>query len=450
VPSRGGTLTPITTLDSARGELDHVLPQRLSDGRHFLYVAESYRAEYVGGTLLAASIDGGKPTTVMNRCGLACIYAAPNHLLVVRDADIEAVPFDPRSFRVDTTDGEAETAIASGEGSRLIAASRTGTVVWLSENDDRRSSIELVGRDGKTKRMIGPPEIGLGHEYWAPRLSPDGREVAAEHHLGQGGGDIYVFDIATGAARRETFDPTNHSGFVVWSPDGKRMAFNTTRQGGGNIFMKTVGAADDHLFLGTANSSWPSDWSRDGKYILFDRPSEKTQSDVWIVPAGGGAAKPILATAANEMQAVFSPDGQWIAYASDEENGVYNVYVRPFPLTAEQWKVSESGGEAPRWRGDGKELFFLAPHEHDVAMMSAAIETGGSFRAAKPVELFRRPISIESGILRSGVYYDVAADGQSFVTTIVEHGATGGESVGAAAGALNVFVNGVGAGAGQR
>ena len=162
--------------------------------------------------------------------------------------------------------------------------------------------------------------------------------------------------------------------------------FNSTRGGvGGNIIMKSVGVANDSLIVAAATSSWPSDWSRDGKSILFDQPSAKTQSDVWLLSAAGGAPRRILASAANEMQAVFSPDGKWIAYASDEENGVDNVYVRPFPLTAEQWKVSESGGEAPRWRPDGKELFFLMPHERDVSLMAAPIDTLHGRQAGRAV-----------------------------------------------------------------
>ncbi len=211
-----------------------------------------------------------------------------------------------------------------------------------------------------------------------------------------------------------------------------------TRGGGGNILMKSVGIADDHLLVDAATSSWPSDWSRDGKSILFDRPSPKTQSDVWLLPAGGGAPlTPILGSAANEMQAVFSPDGKWIAYASDEENGVYNVYVRHFPLTAEQWKVSENGGEGPRWRPDGNELFFLVPHERDASLMAAPIDVRTGFTAGKPVELFRRAIDVEGGILRSGVYYDVMPDGKSFVATIALRQQAGGDA------ALNVFVNAI-------
>ena len=436
VPASGGTPVTITSLDSARGEVHHVRPQRLADGRHFIFTALSYSGAFAGGRLFVGSIDGGAAKLVMSGCQFECTYVAPNHLLVQRDADVKAVSFDQKSFQV----GQDAPTVLNEEASsvpRLIVASHNGTIVWLGEDSHLRSSIELLDHDGKTKRVIGAPEDGVSHQYWAPRVSPDGRYAAAEHHLGQGGGDLYVFDLAGGTARRETFDPTNHSGFPAWSPDGKRIVYNTTRNGGGSIFMKTVGVADEHPVASATNSSWPSDWSRDGKYILFDRSSPKTQSDVWLLPVSvaGQAPKPLLASAANEMQAAFSPDGKWIAYASDEENGVFNVYVRPFPLTAEQWKVSEIGGEAPRWRPDGKELFFIVPHGRDVSMMAAPIDTHAGFNAGKPVELFRKAIDVEAGILRTGVYYDVMPDGRSFVATIAERDQGGGES------ALNVFVN---------
>lgn len=438
--SVGGAITPITQLDSARGELQDVAPIRLPDGRHFLYTAISYRAEFTGGLMYVGSTDGGKATFV--RRGMA-YYAPPDHLLIQRDADLVAIPFDPKTFAVGTT----ERTIVSGETVGSLAASPSGTIAWLpgapigfkyTTGWDDRTSIELIDRHGRTVRVIAPEQNGMEREYFAPRLSHDGRTVAAEHHLGQGGGDIYMFDVATGAARRETFDPTNHSGFVAWSPDDKRIVFNTTRAGGGTIFMKTVGVADEKIFVGAVASSWPSDWSRDGKYILFDRPATATQSDVWLAPVSGGAPKPLLATPANEMQAVFSPDGKWIAYASDEENGRFNVYVRPFPLTAEEWKVSENGGEAPRWRADGKELFFLAPHDHDVSMMAAPIDASNGFHAGKPVELFRRPIDMQTDVLRSGVYYDVMPNGQEFVATLLTHAPIQGGT------ALQVFVNAVG------
>jgi Tol biopolymer transport system component len=433
VSSLGGTPVSITTLDSTRGELHHVRPDRLLDGRHFLFTAISYRGEYRGGRLFVGSVDGSPATFVTGGCAAGCTYVAPNHVLIQRGADVKAMTIDPKSFQV----GTEETTVLSGVPVPLIVASQTGTIAWLDENTNIRSSIELLNRDGSTKRVIGSPEDGGDHQYWAPRISPDGRFAAAEHHLGQGGGDLYMFDLGTGAQRRETFDPTNHNGFAAWAPDGKRIVFNTTTNGGGNILMKTVGAADARLVVSATTSSWPSDWSRDGKSILFDRPSPKTQSDVWLLSAAGGTPTPILASPANEMQAAFSPDGKWIAYASDEENGVYNVYVRPYPLTAEQWKVSENGGEAPRWRPDGKELFFLLPHDRDISLMAVPVDAHVTFTAGKPIELFRKAIDVDGGILRSGVYYDVMPDGKSFVATLIQRQQGAGEL------GLNVFVNAI-------
>jgi serine/threonine-protein kinase len=432
IPAAGGTPRAITALDSAHGELQDVSPERLPDGKHFMYTAISYSAAYTGGLLYVSSVDGGKPTLV--RRGSA-VFAAPDHLLARRDADLIALPFNPKTFSV----GTAQTVVLSGEPAYSTTASASGTIAWVSSEPDYSTSLELMDRSGHTVRVLGPAATGVAYEYYAPRLSHDGRTVAAEHHLGQGGGDIYLFDVATGDTRRETFDPKSHSGFVAWSPDDKRIVFNTTRGGGGTIFMKTIGESDERTFVASVAASWPSDWSADGKYILFDRPSVTTQSDVWLAPAAGGTPKPILATPANEMQAALSPDGKWIAYASDEENGKFNVYVRRFPLTAEQWKVSEDGGEAPRWRGDGKELFFIVPHDRDVSMMSASIAAGDAFRAGKPMELFRKPIDVATDILRTGVYYDVTPDGKEFVAKLKVPVPSVAPAV------LHVFVNALGA-----
>ena len=436
IPAAGGAPRAITALDSARGELQDVLPMRLPDAKHFMYTAISYSAEYSGGLLYVSSMNGGKPVLV--RRGTA-LFAAPDHLLVRRDADLIALPFDPKTFAV----GTSQTVVLSGEPVYSWAASGSGTIAWTSSTPEYSTSLELIDRSGHTVRVLGPPATGAAYEYYAPRISRDGRTVAAEHHLGQGGGDIYLFDVATGAARRETFDPKSHSGFVAWSPDDKRIVFNTTRGGGGTIFMKTVGQSDERTFVASVAASWPSDWSADGKYILFDRPSVTTQSDVWLAPTAGGPPKPILATPANEMQAALSPDGKWIAYASDEENGRFNVYVRRFPLTAEQWKVSADGGEAPRWRGDGKELFFIVPHDRDVSMMSAPISAGDAFQAGKPAELFRKPIDVETDVLRTGVYYDVTPDGKEFVAKLKVPVPSVAPAV------LHVFVNALSAPAGS-
>ncbi len=220
VSSLGGTPVRITTLDSTRGELHQVRPDRLLDGRHFLFTAISYRGEYRGGRLFVGSVDGGPSKFIMAGCEAGCTYVAPNHILVQRGADVKAITIDPKSFRV----GSEETTVLSGAPVPLIVASQTGTIVWLDETSNVRSSIELLDRGGSTKRVIGSPEDGGTHQYWAPRISPDGHFAAAEHHLGQGGGDIYMFDLATGAQRRETFDATNPQRLRrLQSPDGKRI-----------------------------------------------------------------------------------------------------------------------------------------------------------------------------------------------------------------------------------
>ncbi len=429
---RGGGTVPVTTLDSARGDIADVGPTRLADGRHFLYTALSFTGSSSGRVTLVGSLDGGTPIRVID--GFPA-YAAPNHLIVVRNGDLVSLDFDQRTFQVHgngVTIGSAETV---GE----LFASANGTLVWSRPPSERHTSLELYDRRGMRVRTIGPSASEADHGYYGARFSSDGSRVAFAHHLGERGGDLYLFDLATGTATRETFKPTTHNPPGPWSPDGRRILINSTRSGADNIDVKTIGQSDQHLMVPpVAVGSFASDWSRDGGTILFDRPSMRTQDDVWEMPASGdssaGPPKPLLASPANEMEAVFSPDGRWIAYASDE-TGRFEVYVRRYPLTGEQWKISADGGEAPRWQRDGKELFFLAPRGEQTAVMAASVELGSSFRSGRPVELFRKPIQRLRGFLRSLMPYDISPDGQR--VAVIENDTVGPTRVPQ----VEVFVN---------
>jgi Tol biopolymer transport system component len=414
VSAKGGTPAPATILDTARSELTHLYPQALPDGRHFLYMGVGFRAGASAIGTFVASLDGGPPKYISP---YFVRFAAPHHALVgTATGAIAAVDFDVKSLALR---GDPVSVVA--QSVQDFAVSNTGVMVYkTTESFAARTSLTMLDRTGRTVKDLGPLTDDPVNDYYSPRISPNGRYVAFEHHLPGGTQDLYAIDLTSGNSLRETFDPKNHSAFVAWAPDSKQLAYGSTKSGGGDVYLKSLDSPVDRRLVPTAPMpTMPSDWSSDGKLLLFDRASPRTGNDVWVMPIAGGAPTALLATPANEMQATFSPDGKWIAYASDEENGRYEVFVRPYPTTGQQWKVSANGGEAPRWRRDGKELFFLIPPDRGGGIMSAKIDAGASFRSETPTRLFAQPIRVLGGFLRSGVEYDVAPDGQSFIAVVM-------------------------------
>jgi Tol biopolymer transport system component len=248
------------------------------------------------------------------------------------------------------------------------------------------------------------------------RLSPDGRRYAVSRLESESGnGDLWVSDVTGGNATRLTFDPGNDTS-PVWSPDGSHLAWASNRGGRYRLYQKAAsGSGQDALLLESDYYVFPTDWARDGRVILYRQIDPKTKYDIWALPVGPQAGDqkpfPFLQTEANEAAAVFSPDGRWVAYASDE-SGQYEVYVQAFPAGGGKRQVSTGGGIAPQWRGDGGEIFY---HALDGTLMAAAVEPGASFAASPPTPLFEfRP----SGPLITP-YYAVTPDGRRFLLSTI-------------------------------
>jgi Tol biopolymer transport system component len=272
-------------------------------------------------------------------------------------------------------------------------------------------------RTGKVLGTIGDPGL-----YRTLAISPDGKRVAFEradpqnfpHH------DIWLYDSARGVTTRFTFDP-GWDGNPVWSPDGSHIAFGGEKPDTGifNLYQKPSNlAGEEELLFKSGVHKIPSGWSPDGRFLLFFNPVGTTH--VWVLPLGGTAAnrKPFPLEQSDFAQAAgrFSPDGRWIAYQSNE-SGKDEIYVRPFDASAAsaspptagtavtgKWMVSKDGGTVPLWRGDGKEMFYLAPN--GMAMV-VDVNTSGVFQAGIPKPLFKVP----SGL----VYWDATSDGKRFL-----------------------------------
>jgi Tol biopolymer transport system component len=230
--------------------------------------------------------------------------------------------------------------------------------------------------------------------------------------------DLWITDLARNASTRLTSDPSDES-FPVSSPDGRRIAFSADRGGVSDLYVKPAsGVGAEQPLFRSAESKRANDWSRDGRFFLYSTSDQKTGSDIWVLPLDGHL-KPtrLIGTESFETLAQFSPDARWIAYKSDE-SGTPEIYVQPFPLSPStgrsggKWTISQGGGHQPRWRPDGKELFYLTG---DGMLTAVDVDGAGQeFNPGVPRPLFRAQI-LGAGPTIELWRWDVAPDGQRFL-----------------------------------
>ncbi|HXB70266.1 MAG TPA: protein kinase [Candidatus Acidoferrales bacterium] len=417
VSQAGGAATRLTSLDQAHGELGHLRPWFLPDGRHFLYLLRTGNPETSGIYLATLDGPGRKRLAVANQAGA---YAPPaagsqnGHLLFLREGTLMALPLDASRFE---PAGEA-FPLAEQVGSWLamgfFSVSANGVLAYRNGGGGGASS-QLVwfDRQGKSLGALGPPGVyGTG-----PALSPDGSRAAVDQVDSAGNRNVWVLDAARGVPAPFTFDAVQDFS-PVWSPDGTRLVLGSMRgtAGADGIYQKdSRGAGKEELLLQSGMAVFPNDWSPDGRYLLYSAAGPKGRFELWVVPAAGGTpldSKPVpyLQGPYNEQQGQFSPDGQWIAYSSDE-TGSYQVYVQSFPAGAGKFQVSTAGGVQPRWRREGKEIFYIGI---DGRLTAVSVKTAPRFETGAPLALFDAQLAV---VGRVGPYfnYDVAADGKRFL-----------------------------------
>ena len=267
------------------------------------------------------------------------------------------------------------------------------------------ASLAWFDRSGRRLEVLGSSA-----DYLLPRLSPDGRRIAADLVDGRTHRrDIWLYDLERRAWARFTADPSSAS-LPIWSPDGRRIVFSSTRKGPSDLYEKAAGGLEaEELLFSSETAKDATDWSTDGRFIAFtskERDSE-TGCDLWILTLAERKATPFLETRAEERGGVFSPDGASIAYSSNE-SGKDEVYVRPFPGPGDPRRISTDGGSFPRWRRDGKEIFYVAPGNR---VMSAPAGAGSGKDTGSPRELFAPKMTFAR-------FYDVSPDGQRFLISL--------------------------------
>jgi len=404
VSASGGAPVRLTELVKERNEGSHSFPEFLPDGRHILFYVLGGEQEGITVT----SLDSPERRLLISHAWRAA-YASPGFLLFLQQETLMAQPFDAAHARLS---GEA-VPIAEKVDWHFSAADN-GVLAYRAGASDVRQ-LRWFDRSGRALAKVGRPG-----DILEPSLSPDGTRVAVGIGTWTPVGDVWLLELSRGSFSRWTSHPTDDI-TPVWSPDGKEIVFCSNRNGRFDLYKKDAGGTGgEELIYRSSADKFPSDWSRDGKYVLYYTVDPKTKADIWTVPMSGERKPtPFLQTEFNETNAFFSPDGRWVAYNSDE-SGTPEIYVRPFPPAGGKWQVSTQGGVQPAWRSDGKELYYVAL---DGKIMAAEVKPGSVFAAGLPVPLFDAGLRPE-GLTESRSSFVVTPDGQRFlVNTIAEEAA---------------------------
>jgi Tol biopolymer transport system component len=404
VAEAGGDATPVTTLDEKHGEISHRHPRFLPDGTHFLFLARAAAsgANAEKNRVMVGSLGGGPPRELMH--GLTNTEFASGHLLFVRESNLMAQPFDASRLapRGDPFPVAEEISVLTGASFGVFSASANGVLAYQTGNQTSDAVLTWKDRTGADTGVVGEAAT-----YVELSLSPDGGRAAATIVDPEAGTlDVWIWDVARGIKTRFTFSPGDERA-VAWSRDGRRLAYSSERGGHFDIFVKDVeGGGDETLVLTDGNDKYPSSWTPDGRTLVFSSNDGK-QYDLCVVPlTEGGKPEKLLATGFDEAAGALSPDGRWLAYQSNE-SGRYEVYVTFFPRVGRRWQVSLRGGTHPRWRRDGRELYYVT---EDGEHMAAAVDgAGGTFVVGQVTKLFDGPY------LAGPYRYDVAADGKRFL-----------------------------------
>ena len=400
VPASGGQPIAITEAYKAYDETNHIWPEFLPDGRHFLFLVYGKGDEGIH----VGSLDSKEHHLVLREESTA-LYVEPGYLLFGRNGVLMVQRFDAKRLEalgepiriVDTVES------ASG-GGYTFSVSRNGVLVYFAGRRYNSTQLVWYRRDGTRLKTLGP--VGPFRE---PRISPDGHTVAVSRL--ESGMELSVWLIdSRGVPTRFTFGSFDLS--PIWAPDSDRVIFSSPRDGlPPNLFQKNLtGGSEERRLMHNGIDSIATDWSRDGRYVVYMANELGTNWNVWAMPlTGDQTPQPVLRTQFNEMDGRISPDGRWLAYVSDE-SGKWEVYVQRFLSPGGKWQISSNGGKQPQWSHDGKELFYVAT---DQMLMAVAVHPGLSLDPGTPKQLFQ--FHGASDFL--GGSYDVGADGQRFLVS---------------------------------
>src|SRR5215469_11713675 len=410
----GGVPTQVTELDSSQQEISHRWSQFLPDGHHFLFFVKS-PLEAVSGGYVGSLDNKEKKLVVRNASNV--LYTPPGYLLFVRENTLMAQAFDYKHLSVS---GDA-VPIAQGiqvnlpYGRAILSVSDNGVLAYSGAPSAAvPSRLVWLDRTGKQISTIGDPST-----YANPRLSRDGTKLAvAITDPSRAATDIWIYNLLNGGRTRLTFDPSLNLA-PVWSPDGSQVAFSSNRKKGfPQLYRKAAnGEGGDELLLSSNTTDRPDDWSPDGRFVLYE--PNPNLAELWLLPVSGARKSGVFLSGEGGIlpgEGTFSHDGKWLAF-TEYSRGKRDVFITSFPGKTGKWQVSIAGGRLPRWRADGKELFFLGAD--NATMMAVELDLKNSVpRIGTPKALFPLHPVILSNQNRMGSAmdpFDVSSDGTRFL-----------------------------------
>jgi serine/threonine protein kinase/Tol biopolymer transport system component len=408
VAATGGTPTPVTRFDAEK-DTSHRWPQFLPDGKHFLFLL---RARISGkpevGRLALGSLDSPEATVLIEDATNAA-YVEPGYIVYGRSNNLYAWRFDVARRRLVGQPSpvvKEKVSFFEPKNQSVFTASDSGVIVYLPEAVPR-TTLQWADAGGRNLGSLGPPGF-----YTGPRIAPDGTKVAyALADSSQGLADLWVRDLQYD----RTLRVTQKSGIFftpVWSRDSSRLMFACQLKGVPDLCVRSLkGGGEAQVVYESGHWKTPGSWTPDGT-LLFSEQDPQTNEDLKSVSLDGKAEpRVLLQTPFDESFPQASPDGKWYAYLSNE-SGRSEVCIRSTSGSYEQWQVSTEGGSQARWRGDGRELYYLAP---DGYVMAVAIETQPVFRPGPPRRLFQLP---EKPLRDTPVFEDVTPDGKRFLLNV--------------------------------
>jgi Tol biopolymer transport system component len=413
VSSAGGSPEPLTTLDSANGELTQRWPQALPGGRAVLFTAHSQTGDFEDANIVVQLLPDG-PRRIVQRGGYNGRYLPSGHLVFMHGGTLFAVPFDLDRLRATGSPVPALDGIESMSafGGAHFAFSAQGALLFVPGQGRGLSvPIQWMDRQGRTQMLRAVPAF-----YNRPRFSPDGHQLGLEVRDGPKY-DVWIYDLERDEMTRVT-SAAGNSNYPVWTPDGRRIAFASNRadKATPNLYWQRADASTEaEPLTQSGHAQMPTSWHPGGLFLAFDEQNSPNNRDIMILPLEGdqasgwrpGQPRAFLASSFDESHAAFSPDGRWLAYQSNE-SGRLEVYVRPFSGSGEKRQVSSGGGLYPTWSRTRNELFYQ--NVTDWTLMAAAYTVDGdAFRAETPQLVGRIP---RRGHGMPG--FDVHPDGQRF------------------------------------
>jgi len=399
----GGEPLPLTRIDPTRGERHHRFPVFLPGAREVLFTILSG----ISGEkhhVAVISLDDGE--TKVLTTGIDAHYVSTGHLIFMRGETLMAAPFDPD--RLELTDAAtvvlgsvANSGLRGGKGAYSV--SLNGSIAYVAEAARTERELVWVDRDGNAELITEQR-----HRFFMPRLSPDGRQLVVSI-LEDDRFGVWTYSLERDTLTRITREGS--SGYGLWSSNGAALSFTSDRAGPINVFRQPTAAPGAvELLASHDNTTLLGSWSPDGQELLVTIISPDTLGDIAVItPGSGDDPRALIETPNDEYSPEFSPDGKWIAYASDESGGL-GVYVQSYPgLETKELVGTSSGADGePKWSPDGRELFY----RDGTRMMAVSVDLGPEISMGRPRVLFDGPYD---GDLEGITGYDISADGSRFL-----------------------------------